>query len=410
MDFSDADEEAYLPSEDILEEYSLSNETSTSPTVEAPGDHDSADEGETISSSEIEDLNDTSRMGKHPMCLFSGIEGEAYSAQLYPKSDKHSWLVCGGGDDKAYLYDYASMENLKEFGPFGDSVISTEFFGSDSDLLLIASMNGKIVIHDIGKDIQTSVEGPEEIVWCKAHPTANAIFAGSSDGSLWIWQVFPSKPELPVECIHVLGGHSGPIDAFDFSFDGKHIITGDESGNVLCWRLKDGTITQKYNLNDPITCIACHTKSDVASIGTLSGKCHVVSISSHNVLFKNEASSSSSNSNDTSVEAMTFTNNTLVVSNMSGLLLALDSNSFAERWRLPLHEGVTQIRTLKGINVLIGLSNGSILMVDVRSGQIIERYMGSTDGPTTLNYLSVHGDSKFIAAFLDGNVQVYSAH
>ena len=411
MDFSDADEEAYLPSEDILEEYSISDDTHSPPVEETVGDQGITDEGETISSSEIEDLNDTSRLGKHPMCLFSGINGEAYSAHLFPLVDKHSWLVCGGGDDKAYLYDYANMESLKEFGPFGDSVIATEFFGPNSGLLLIASLNGKLLIYDVEKDSSTSVEGPEELVWCISHPSAPAIFAGTPDGFLWIWQVFPSKPETPVECIHVLGGHNGPVNTSDFSFDGKYIVTGDESGSVFCWKLKDGVILQKYQLNDPITCISCHPTSDIAVIGTISGKYQVISISSHNVLFKDQTTpQNEENEAAVSVESLIFTNNILLISNMSGLLLALDSNSFVERWRHQLEEGITQIKALKGINVLIGLSNGSVLMVDVRNGQVIDRYIGSTDGPSPLNYLSVQGDVKFTAAFEDGNVQIYSVH
>jgi WD40 repeat protein len=409
MDFSDADEEAYLPSEDILEEYSVSEDSHPTPIEETTGDQGLSDEGETISSSEIEDLNDTSRLGKHPMCLFSGINGEAYSAQLFPAANKQNWLVCGGGDDKAYLYDYANMEKLKEFGPFGDSVITSEFFGPNSSLLLIASMNGKLLVCDIEKDRYTSIDGPEEMVWCSGHHSVPAIFGGTPDGFLWIWQVFPSKPDLQVECIHVLGGHGSSISTSDFSFDGKQIVTGDESGSVLCWKLKDGTVLQKYQLNDPITCISCHPISDIAAVGTISGKFQVISISSPNVLHRDQTTAQNEeNEANISIEAMIFTNNTLVISNMNGSLFALDSNSFAERWRHNIGEGITQIKTLKGVNVLVGLSNGSILMVDVRNGQIIDRYMGSTDGPTSLNYLSVQGDSKFIAAFEDGNVQVYS--
>ena len=239
------------------------------------------------------------------------------------------------------------------------------------------------------------------MTWCRWHPKAPAILGGSGDGLLWIWQV---KSVDNVECMHVLGGHIGAITTHAFSRvageEGKLLVTGDESGNVLVWRLRDGASVLKYSMPAMATFIACHPGSEVAVVGLEDGRYTVISLSGMSIIHKAALG-------DVSIEAMHYhTPAFLLISDMNGKLSAFDANTFTLRWSHTLETGITRLAGLENL-LIVGLANGGILGMDVRDGRELDRWMGSADGSCAVNELRVDVD-RFIAAFDDGNVQVYS--
>lgn len=399
MDFSDADEETFLPGEDILEEYTVSDAV----IISSSDDDDEKVEGEEIEEVEQDESEDgtpdTSRQGIHPMALFSGIQAEAYSADLLPGRDI---LLAGGGDDQAYLWDFGKMSLLKEFGPFGDSVIDVQFCPSNPKRYLVAVMSGKIIVGDLVSGLSGEADGPEELTWCRWHPKAPAILGGSGDGLLWIWQVKATE-SISIDCMHVLGGHTGSITTHAFSRvsgeEGKLLVTGDETGGVLVWRLRDGASVVKYNMPSMATFITCHPTSEVAVVGMEDGRYAVISLSGMSIIHKGSMG-------EISIETIHYTASFLILSDMGGKLMALDASSFALRWTKNVEHGVTRLCAQENL-LILGLANGGIIGLDVRDGSEKARWMGSTDGSCAVNELRVE-ESRFIAAFDDGNVQVYS--
>ena len=396
MDFSDADEETFLPSEDILEEYTVSDAVmSAESDVEEENGNEEPEEIE-----EEKGAEDPSRHGIHPSALFSGIQDEAYTADLQPGKDI---LLAGGGDDRAYLYEFGTMTLLEEFSSFGDSIIDVQFCPSNPKRYLLAAMNGKIIVGEVGSEVRGEADGPEELSWCRWHPRAPAILGGSGDGLLWIWQVKFTAQAIAIECMHVLGGHTGNITTHAFSRclgeEGKLVVTGDEQGGVLVWRLRDGASVVKYHMPAMATFIACHPTAEVAVVGMEDGRYSVISLSSMSIINRGAIG-------EVSIEAILFMPTMLLLSDMDGKISALDSNSFALRWEKRLEAGVTRIVSVENL-VLVGLANGAILGMDARDGTEKARWMGSTDGSCAVNELRLEG-GRFIAAFDDGNVQVYT--
>ncbi len=144
-------------------------------------------------------------------------------------------VVCGGAEDKGFLFSSANGERVAELGGHSDSVSSVGW-NFDGTLCATGGLDGKVKVWDARGELVQTLEGPTGgINWLKWHPRGNALLAGSEDCSSWLWLAPQNKN------VAVFFGHAGPVECGDMSTDGKVCVTGSEDCTVRIWRPKDGS-------------------------------------------------------------------------------------------------------------------------------------------------------------------------
>jgi len=166
-----------------------------------------------------------------------------YCVALHPLFDAtnnaNTLALSGGGDDKAYIWDASSGNQLFELSGHKDSVNSVGF-NFDGKMVATGSLDGTVKVWETatGKLVST-LEGPQgDIEWMQWHPKGNFLVAGSADATAWMW--------LPIksECISVFAGHSASVTCGTFTADGKQLLTGSEDATVKIWDPKTGQVVK----------------------------------------------------------------------------------------------------------------------------------------------------------------------
>ncbi|CAE6482521.1 unnamed protein product [Rhizoctonia solani] len=122
--------------------------------------------------------------------------------------------VSGGEDDMGYIWDLYTGEIVARLGGHEDSVAAVGF-SADGEMVATGGMDGHVRLwRRVAKsngwrnwEFLTDVQGPDEIVWLKWHPTGNVLAAGSTDLTVWIWNLPSGTPLL------VLSAHVSPFTA-----------------------------------------------------------------------------------------------------------------------------------------------------------------------------------------------------
>jgi ribosome assembly protein SQT1 len=143
-------------------------------------------------------------------------------------------LACsGGGDDKAYLWNYLTGEQIGVLLGHSDSVIDVGF-NHDGSYVATAGMDGKVIVSLVPSCEQVCVlDGPNEIVWINWHPRGNVLSAGADDGTVWMWSV-PKGVFMGV-----FSKHEDSVTCGGFSRDGKYVISGSADSSLIFWDPKN---------------------------------------------------------------------------------------------------------------------------------------------------------------------------
>lgn len=420
MDPSEVDELAYLPNEDILEEYSMTEAVNLFPEgillihyvmIEEAFD----EEGET-----------------DWVCEFFGHNGQSvFSVDCHPVDPL--LVVSGGMDDRGFVWrvEPGIAAVSKEFLGHTDSVVVTKFSG-DGKQVATASMDGTVRVwrvtsddDDTSKedDLICCLEGPSAAITCMEwHPNGPVVIVGSSDGSLWMWNAGSGN------CMHVMHGHKDAISQCSFTPDGKHVVSASEEDGLMIWSPKDGKCINKYSkkmIGGGITCFAIHPNSQVIIVGCMDGGMRCVQVHSQGVVKDMQG-------HKDCVERIQFCDdrqaNLLMVASagLDGQVIIWDAATLNQRMTLMMEEegveekgegedeemeqAVDSITTLKWLphtlELVSGSVSGALRRWDARSGDCLQIWRGRT-GSAVLD-IAVSGVAKMVVvAFDDGVAAVY---
>jgi ribosome assembly protein SQT1 len=243
---------------------------------------DEDDDNSTTWGTEIEDnislANENEEVIDMSISSFKAHRDSVYCAAIHPKNPL--LIVTGGGDDNGFLWSYYMNETDENNSNLGskiqkcniltghkDSVISVGF-NFDGSLIFTASLDGTIIIWKVDTIEQVGIlEGPEDIEWAEWHPKGNALIAGSSDGTIWMWLAGTGQ------CLQVFAGHDGKVSCGLFTRDGKLIVSGGDDGTVRVWNPKTGVCKHTYEGHfaheGTVTCIASSLDGDLIVTGRI---------------------------------------------------------------------------------------------------------------------------------------------
>ncbi|QRW04589.1 WD repeat-containing protein [Ceratobasidium sp. AG-Ba] len=254
--------------------------------------------------------------------------------------------VSGGEDDMGYIWDLDSGEQIVKLTGHTDSVAAV-------GLAMMASWSQPFL---------TDVQGPDEVVWLRWHPSGNVLAAGSTDSTVWIWN-FPSGTPLLV-----LSAHESPLTAGLFTPNGKRLLSASDSGTLIFTDPRTPTPVFKLTSSDArfgmeagITAIGVNAASTVAVVGGADGQVRVVNLTKGDVVGALE-----SHAEGESVETIAFVSPAATAPGTSDLEL-----------------------------VVTGATDGKIFISDLNTRRLRTTLLGHEDAITSL---TVHSDGRLITS------------
>ena len=239
-------------------------------------------------------------------CLItlSGVEGHAqelqknkegaHSAEILciAASSDGAWMLTGGADKRAYLWDVKSGEKVKAFA-FSASVTAAAFSASGKTFA-VGTADGKLNIFDTKEQKLKKIlkEHTLDITAIAFNPINDNIITASKDNSAKVWDGVGSsalfslkehtKPVNGVVCSpdgkviatassdntvklwdaatgqikSTLDAGSKEATAITWSSDGKYIATGGITGTVVIWEMPTGTKLAETNFKSQVNAVA----------------------------------------------------------------------------------------------------------------------------------------------------------
>lgn len=149
----------------------------------------------------------------------------------------------------------------------GLMMVKAVAFSPNSEIVISASVNGKIKLWDIkGKGLERGVFYHDSEVRCLAvDPNSNTLASGDVEGCIKLWNL-GSLSDQPIKIIRQ---EQQTINSLAFSSDGKRLVSGVNNGNIKIW---DTKIWKKYSVNgqhlEPVNSVAFSPDNNLIASGS----------------------------------------------------------------------------------------------------------------------------------------------
>jgi len=301
-----------------------------------------------------------------------------YSVHVNPTNP--SMAVSGGGDDKAYVWNTSSGQQLYAVEGHTDTVNNVAF-SHDGSMFAVGSMDGTITVHNSADaSLISTLEGPaSDIEFFAWHPKGPVIVAGSADTTLWMWTASNGK------CMQVYSAHMGAVLCGSFTHDGKVVVSGSEDGSAIAWNPRSAQPIHHFKgasfHEGPINALACHPSQRLLLTGSQDGTACFANIDNGKVLAKYEG-------HEDSVEGVGFCKNLKLgaTCSLDGKLKIWDLNTQQCRTTCDHQMGVVKLQWGNTEPLIYtGCLDGVVRCWDSRNGSEVAKWNGHTDAVLSLS-------------------------
>lgn len=307
-------------------------------------------------------------------------------------------VVTGGGDNTAYMWTTHTQPPrfVGELKGHKESVVCGGFTG-DGKYVVTGDMNGLIQIHKSTKGGQKwskfgELEEVEEVLWISVHPQMPYFAFGSTDGSVWVYQIDESSGEL----VQIMSGFLHTLECNGGIFidvenhDELHLVTISEDGSVVCWNAFTGQAKYKLLPHDDFKgvespWVSIKAFNNVLAVGARDGQLAIINSDSGKALTHIKTIEDVEDVADLSIEALAWCTNKsvplLAVGLVSGDVLLFDSLTWRLRKSFKIDDTITKLEFVENSPVLVGSSmNSKIYKWDARTGEELFAGLGHNMG------------------------------
>ncbi|CUA71927.1 putative WD repeat-containing protein C25H1,08c [Schizosaccharomyces pombe 972h-] [Rhizoctonia solani] len=318
-----------------------------------------------------------------------------------------SLAVSGGEDDMGYIWDLHTGEIVARLSGHEDSVAAVGF-SADGEMVATGGMDGHVrlwkrVARSNGWknwEFLTDVQGPDEVVWLKWHPTGNVLAAGSTDSTVWIWNFPSGTPML------ILSAHDSPLTSGLWTPNGKRLLTASQSGTLILTDPRTQTPDFKLSPNDArfafeggITSIGVNPAGTLAVVGGADGQVRVVHLGKGEVVGALE-----SHAEDQSVESIAFYGDFVLTGGTDGKIHISDLTTLRLRSSLLGHEDAITSLIVHGDGLVTSASADKTLRTwDIRRGEELMVHKGHA-GPVLAASVGKRGEEEVVIGAGDEGV------
>lgn len=183
-----------------------------------------------------------------------------YVVEFYPHDD--TFFVVGCSDNKIVTYNADTGEVTQEYNHHIAPVNAIVFVEDHGTKMITSSDDKKVLVWewDIGVPIKYISDPSMHSMPClKLHPGYQFFCGQSLDNQI---VVFQAQNRFSMQRKKRFTGHqvAGYACEFNFSPDGKFLVSGDGNGKLCFWDFKKGKLLQKYKAHDkgPAICSVWH--------------------------------------------------------------------------------------------------------------------------------------------------------
>lgn len=328
-------------------------------------------------------------------------------------------VATGGGDNTAYIWTTHSQppKIVSELKGHSESVISGGFT-SDGKFCITGDMTGKIMIHRaVNRGQKWNVVGElqevEEISWIKVHPVHNCFAFGSTDGSVWAYQIDPTLEQLMSGFSHSLDCTAGAFyDVTDK--ETLKLLTVSEDGSMVAWNCFTGQQlyrvdqhSQLKGLSPPWVTVARDFSNScgIAAIGSRDAQLCILNLESGHVLTILKTLELDQNQDvfEASIEALAWcgVQNILASGMVSGDLVLFDTNTWRPRRSIRMPDAITKLEFVQDSHVLMAsCMDGKVYVIDSRTGDHL--YVAHGHNMGVLDFVVQDQGKKIITAGDEG--------
>lgn len=146
------------------------------------------------------------------------------------------FIITGGVDDKAILWNSETLVSVFETSGHKDTVVAVGF-NKDSSMVATGDMSGIVFVWSLSGKLLFDFS-VEDINWMLWHNiAADILLAGTNTGEAWLWKLSASDPRC--KTFQSFGSMNNTARIFS---DGKRIAMGYEDGIVRIWDMKSTSI------------------------------------------------------------------------------------------------------------------------------------------------------------------------
>jgi WD40 repeat protein len=189
--------------------------------------------------------------------------------------------------------------------------------------------------------------------------------------------------------VYIPKGHTGPVKRVAITPDGKYILSGSDDKTLLLWDLKTQRVVRAFLGHlEKVNTIGISQDGKTALSGSGDGNLKLWGINSGRLLRDIKTGAGVSHC------AISPNGQQGVSCSYSGLMLwDLQTGLLIHGFERIVAKNSTRVAiTPDGANVLVGFKNGKILLLDIKSGQILRTFEGHNGGITSLG---ISLDGKF---------------
>eukprot|EP01124_Arcella_intermedia_P006950 TRINITY_DN1421_c0_g1_i1.p1 TRINITY_DN1421_c0_g1~~TRINITY_DN1421_c0_g1_i1.p1 ORF type:complete len:2329 (+),score=518.76 TRINITY_DN1421_c0_g1_i1:65-7051(+) len=168
--------------------------------------------------------------------LVSTLTGHKKSVQTVAYEPSGNHMVSGGLDNSLMLWDAQAGKLIAELTKHGKQVTSVAYTTDGSHVLSSsADATTRVWQANLGRQRKVVKIKDAYMNCCTYDPTSDERLAtGSSDCLVHIWDITEGTIKVTFE------GHTRPVIACEYSFDGKYLATGSEDGVLIVWDVEKG--------------------------------------------------------------------------------------------------------------------------------------------------------------------------
>lgn len=347
--------------------------------------------------------------------VLRGHTSDALTVSASPSDP--SYVVSGGMDDVAIIWDLSLRAPVATMDEIGDSV-STTSFSHDGRYAALGSENGSVLIvfFDGSPVPSTPLTGPGDTVhFLTWHPRGPILLAGSSDHVAYMWNALKAK------FLMAFAGHEGPVTCGAFTSDGKQVVTASQDTSLRVWNPSTGQVLVRIQTglaglrsafhSSQILCLA------VGPVDTMGEKLVATGCDNGDVFISHRESGhvvAQLPRHDGSVECVAFSPPSiaqvmLVTAGSDGVVRVWDVEKSMERCKFVHGSVVAKIVWHQHQPVIVsGASDGLVKIWNVLTAALIAELSGHESFITDLCFTT---DQRMIlSSSADGTIRLFDVH
>jgi len=285
-------------------------------------------------------------------------------------------------------------------------------FSFDDQWAATGGMDGTVKVVNVKSREEITLEGPSsEIEWVSWHSSNLVIVAGSTDTTIWMWNVAESGSMLGV-----FAGHTDSVTCGSFTPNGRRLVSGSLDGSLKLWDPNSASCLHTFSGHGfhegGILTFTAKSEEPLVATGGSDGTVCLVRLDTKKVVarFPHLEPASDQDESECSIESIAFCQSLpwLISCGTDGRLVIWDLSVQARRSVLvhPDKQAVVKCISIPNSTLVVTASvDAKIRVWDIRASKLERTLLGHREA--ILDMVLLSSNKHVVTASDDGTCRVF---